>query len=264
VSTDEAGETSGDRELGIDPKTGAAIWLKTGRFGPYVEQAGGEAASDKPKRASLPKDWPPAGVDLDKALRLLSLPREVGAHPEDGGMILAGIGRYGPYIQHNGAYANLAGTDEVFEVGLNRAVVALAEKKAGGGRGARTGAAAALKDLGAHPETGKPVRILAGRYGPYIKHEDTNANVPKGADPLSLTLEDAVALITARDAAPGSKKKPVKRASTKPAAKAKAASSPVPAAKTKAAKPNTPKPSTPKPKIAKAKAAKPAARKTAS
>jgi DNA topoisomerase-1 len=245
-------ETPGDRELGIDPTTGAAIWLKNGRFGPYVEQVG-----DKPKRASLPKDWPPAGIDLDKAIRLLTLPREVGDHPEDGGMILAGIGRYGPYIQHAGVYANLANADEVFEVGLNRAVVVLAEKKAGGGRGGRNGAAAAaLKDLGVHPVSGKPVQVLSGRYGPYIKHESTNANVPKGADPMDLTLEDALTLIAAREAAPGGKKKPVRRAPAKSAAKAAVKAS------AKTAKPKTAAKPKPKPK-APAKA-KPAARKTAS
>jgi DNA topoisomerase-1 len=234
-SSAEENEPSGDRELGIDPATGAVIWLKNGRFGPYVEQTG-----DTPKRASLPKDWPAAGIDLDKALRLLSLPREVGIHPEAGGMILAGIGRYGPYVQHNGAYANLAGADEVFEVGLNRAVMALAEKKAGSGRGARGAGATALRELGDHPATGKPVKVLAGRYGPYIRHEDTNANVPKGADPLGLTLEEAVVLLAAREAQGGAKK-PAKRAGAAPA-------------KTKAAKP----------KSAAAKAKAPAPRKKAS
>jgi DNA topoisomerase-1 len=224
-------ETPGDRDLGIDPKTGASVWLKNGRFGPYVELTG-----DTPKRASLPKDWPPAGIDIDKALRLLSLPREVGPHPELGGMILAGIGRYGPYIQHNGAYANLAGVEEVFEVGLNRAVVVLAEKAAGGGRGARGGAAAALKDLGEHPTSGKPVRILAGRYGPYIKHEATNANVPKGVDPQLLTLEEAVALIAAREAQPGVKKKGARRAAPAKAAAAGTKGAKAPA-KTKASAP---------------------------
>ena len=228
-------EATGDRELGVDPATGAVIWLKNGRFGPYVEQAG-----DKPKRASLPKDWPPAGIDLDKALRLLSLPRQVGVHPEDGGAILAGIGRYGPYVQHNGAYANLANTQEVFEVGLNRAVVVLAEKKAGG----RTGASAALKELGAHPATGKPVRILSGRYGPYVKHDAVNANVPKGADPLNLTMEEAVSLLAAREGQGGGKKtaKRVGTAKTsasppkvkKPTAKAKAPAAKVRTAKAKA------------------------------
>src|SRR5665213_1048488 len=112
ASSGEEESQAGDRELGTDPVTGAVVWLKTGRFGPYVEEAGAT-----PKRASLPKDWPVAAIDLDKAIRLLRLPREVGVHPEDGAMILAGIGRYGPYVQHNGTYANLSSADEVFDVG---------------------------------------------------------------------------------------------------------------------------------------------------
>jgi DNA topoisomerase-1 len=202
------------------------VWLKTGRFGPYVE-----AAAETPRRASLPKDWPPAAMDIDKALRLLSLPREVGAHPEDGTMILAGIGRYGPYVQHSGTYANLSNADEVFEVGLNRAVAVLAEKRAGGGRGARGGETAALHELGVHPVTGKPVKVLAGRYGPYIKHADTNANVPKGANPADLTLEQALGLLAAREAQGGGGKSkrgargkaPAKTAKTPPAKAKKAA-----------------------------------------
>jgi len=230
-SAEDGAAESGDRELGVDPATGNAIWLKAGRFGPYVE----EIAGDKPKRASLPKDWPPAGMDIDKALRLLRLPRDVGAHPEDGGMIVAGIGRYGPYVQHNGTYANLSSVDEVFEVGLNRAVAVLAEKRSGGGRGGRGASTAALKELGAHPATGKPVRVLAGRYGPYVKHEATNANVPKGADPAALTLEEAVALLAAREGAPSKSKRPAARKPT--AAKktpAKKAAAKKPAAKKKA------------------------------
>jgi DNA topoisomerase-1 len=203
--SEDGGET-GDRQLGTDPKTGAAVWLKNGRFGPYVEMGDGKEA----KRSSLPKDWPAASMDIDKALRLLSLPREVGTHPEDGQMILAGIGRYGPYVQHSGTYANLSGVDEVFEVGLNRAVDVLAEKRAGGGRGARGAAAGALKELGAHPEDGQPVKVMAGRFGPYVKHGSTNANVPKGADPQSVTLEQAVELLAAR-AAKGPGKKPARK-----------------------------------------------------
>ena len=204
---DEANGENGDRELGVDPKTGETVWLKNGRFGPYVEAVGAE----KPRRASLPKLWPPAAMDIDKALRLLNLPREVGPHPEDGQMIVAGIGRYGPYVQHNGTYANLESADEVFDVGLNRAVAALAEKKNGakGGRGDAT----ALKDLGAHPADGAPVKVLSGRYGPYIKHGSTNANVPKGKDPQAVTLEEAVELLAAR-AAKGPGKKPVRRKKT--------------------------------------------------
>src|SRR6202012_1446802 len=121
IAVPEGGEDkaeSGDRELGADPETGQTVWLKVGRFGPYVEMANGE----KPKRASLPKGWPPPSVDLEKALRLLRLPRAVGAHPDDGKPILAGIGRYGPYVQHDGTYANIESADEVFDIGLNRAV----------------------------------------------------------------------------------------------------------------------------------------------
>ena len=232
----EGGETLGDRELGIDPATGQSVWLKTGRFGPYVE-----AAAETPRRASLPKDWPPAAMDIDKALRLLSLPREVGAHPEDGAMILAGIGRYGPYVQHSGTYANLSNADEVFEVGLNRAVAVLAEKRAGGGRGAGGGETAALQELGAHPVTGKPVKILAGRYGPYIKHADTNANVPKGSNPADLTLEQALVLLAAREAQGGAGgkskrgargKSPAKAVKAPPAKAKKAAPRKAPARKT--------------------------------
>jgi DNA topoisomerase-1 len=204
---DEANGENGDRELGVDPKTGETVWLKNGRFGPYVEAVGAE----KPRRASLPKLWPPAAMDIDKALRLLNLPREVGPHPEDGQMIVAGIGRYGPYVQHNGTYANLESADEVFDVGLNRAVAALAEKKNGAKAG--RGEATALKDLGAHPADGAPVKVLSGRYGPYIKHGSTNANVPKGKDPQAVTLEEAVELLAAR-AAKGPGKKPARRKKT--------------------------------------------------
>ena len=184
-----------------------------------------EESAQTPKRASLPKDWPPASLDLDKALRLLRLPREVGKHPEDGAVILAGIGRYGPYVQHSGTYANLASADEVFDLGLNRAVAVLAEKRSGAGRGARGATAEALKELGAHPVSGKPVRILSGRYGPYIKHETINANVPRGVDPAAVTLEDAIALLDARSgisakAKVGGRKAPKASGAKAPARKA--------------------------------------------
>ena len=224
----EEGEAAGgDRELGVDPSTGEQVWLKDGRFGPYVQLGEG----DKPKRSSLPKGWTPASIDLDQALRLLSLPREVGLSPDDGKPILAGLGRYGPYVQHDKTYASLANIEEVFEVGLNRAVTLIAEKRAGGPR-ARGGAAAALKELGEHPETGKPVRILSGRFGPYIKHEDVNANVPRGKDPQAVTIEEAVALLAER-AAKGGGKKPARKAAPKAASKA-APKSAKPAAANKA------------------------------
>jgi DNA topoisomerase-1 len=199
----EAGAEGGDRNLGVDPESGETVWLKAGRFGPYVQLGEGE----KPKRSSLPKGWSPEAMDLEKALRLLRLPREVGVHPEDGQPILAGIGRYGPFVQHNGTYANLSSADEVFDVGVNRAVTLIAEKRSGS-RGSRA-EATVLKDLGAHPGDGQPIRVLSGRYGPYVKHGATNATLPKGADPLALSLEDAVKLITER-AAKGPGKRPAR------------------------------------------------------
>ncbi len=231
VAEDGDEAAAGDRELGVDPVTGETVFLKSGRFGPYVQLGEGE----KPKRASLPKGWSAPDMDLEKGLRLLRLPREVGKHPEDGKPILAGIGRFGPFVQHDGTYANLPSVDEVFEVGVNRAVDLIATKRAG----RRGGEAAALKDLGAHPVDGQPIRVLSGRYGPYIKHGSTNANVPRGADPLSVTLEQAVALIAEREAKGGGKKKPAKAAKAKAEPKAKAAKKP--AAKKTAAKKTAPK-----------------------
>ncbi len=223
----EAAEGGGDRELGKDPNTGRAVWLKIGRFGPYVElPADAEDKKAKPRRSSLPKGWTPASTDLEQALRLLSLPREVGASPDDGAPILAGLGRYGPYVQHGGTYASLDSIEEAFEVGLNRAVTLIAEKRAGRGReGGRPGPAA-LKALGAHPTTGEAVRVLSGRYGPYVSAGKLNANVPKGSDPAALTMEDAVKLLEARAGkAPsgGRSAKPKPAAAKKAPAKATAA-----------------------------------------
>ncbi|MEM6383593.1 MAG: type I DNA topoisomerase [Pseudomonadota bacterium] len=210
--------------LGEDTETGEQITLRDGRFGPYVQL--GEA--QKPKRASLPKGWSKASMDLEKALRLLSLPRLVGAHPETQKDIMAGIGRYGPFVLHDGMYANLDSVDEVFEVGLNRAVAALAEKAAGGGRGARRGAPAALKTLGDHPDGG-PVTVHEGRYGPYVKHGKINATIPKDTKPEDVSLEQALELIAARASKAGGKKTaskkkaPAKKAASKKAAPKKAA-----------------------------------------
>ena len=214
-SDEDAAQDNGDRELGIDPESGLTVFLKSGRFGPYVQLGEGE----KPKRSSLPKGWSAPDMDLEKGLRLLNLPRDVGLHPEDNLMITAGIGRFGPFVLHNGTYANLPSVDEVFEVGLNRAVAVLAEKRAGG-RGGR-GESAALKDLGAHPVDGAPIKILSGRYGPYIKHGSTNANIPKGSDPKEITLEEAVQLIADRVAKGGGKKPAKAKAAAKPKAEAK-------------------------------------------
>ncbi|NQE63110.1 type I DNA topoisomerase [Caulobacter sp. RHG1] len=250
VSEGDGDAESADKELGLNPATGLAVWLKNGRFGPYVEELVAADSGEKPKRSSLPKGWIASAMDLEKALRLLSLPREVGKHPDDGKVITAGLGRFGPFVLHDGTYANLENADEVFDVGLNRAVAVLADKRAGGGRPQR-GAAAALAELGNHPEDGKPVRVLSGRFGPYIKHGDTNANVPKGKDPASITMEEAVALIAER-AAKGGGKKPAKKAAApkKAPAKAKAADGEAPAKKTAAKKPAAKKPAAKKAKVA--------------
>jgi DNA topoisomerase-1 len=228
-------EDGGDRDLGVDPVTGAPVALKIGRFGPYVETT--VAGEEKPKRSSLPKGWSPATLALERALRLLALPREVGIHPEDGKPITAGLGRYGPFVLHAGTYANVADIDEVFDIGLNRAVVLLAEKRAGkfAGRGAAT---APLKDLGAHPETGDPVHVMAGRFGPYVKSGKVNATLPKGTAPEDMTMEIALPLLAARAAAAPAKgkKAPAKKAAAPKAAARKSAAKKKPAAKKAAAK----------------------------
>ncbi len=179
------------------------IRLMKGRFGPYVQRGAVTEENPKPPRASLPKGWEPAELDLDKALLLLSLPREIGPHPEDGEMIEAGIGRYGPYVKHGRLYANLPDVDEVFTVGMNRAVEELAKKAASRGRGRAP--ATPLKELGEHPESGGPINVMDGRYGPYVKWEKINATLPKDTKPDDVTLDMAMALI-AEKAAKGGKK----------------------------------------------------------
>ena len=185
------GETA-DRPLGKDPYTSEEIVLKSGRFGPYVQRGDGKEA----KRASLPKGWKVEDLDHEKALALLSLPRDVGQHPETGKMISAGIGRYGPFVLHDGTYANLESVEDVFSIGLNRAVTVLAEKKSKFADRGRT-AAAALKELGEHPDGG-PITVRDGRYGPYVNWGKVNATLPKGKEPASVTVEEALELIAAR------------------------------------------------------------------
>jgi DNA topoisomerase-1 len=170
---------------------GNGIELKSGRFGPYLERDG--------KRASLPKDVPQDGLTLEMAERLLSLPREIGAHPETGLPIVASIGRYGPYLMHDGKYARLTSTTEVFDTGMNAAVVKLAEAAAGSGK-ARGGSREPIAVLGAHPVSGKELKVMEGRYGPYVSDGETHATLPKSADPKAITLDEASALIDARAA----------------------------------------------------------------
>ena len=223
---------TGPRELGLFPGTEEKVTLRSGRFGPYV-QLGEEA---KPKRSGLPKGTDPSSVDLALAVKLLSLPREVGAHPEDGKMITANFGRFGPYIAHDGKYASLESPEDVFEIGLNHAVTVLAEKKAKGGgrRGPQ-----ALKELGNDSE-GHPIKVMKGRYGPYVTDGSTNATIPNGDEPENVTLEQALALIAERVAKAGPGKKKKAPAKAKKAAKAEA-KAPEKASKEKTAKKAVPK-----------------------
>ncbi|WP_310619510.1 type I DNA topoisomerase [Flexibacterium corallicola] len=214
-----AAVSDGPQVLGVDPETGLEVSMRTGRFGPYV-QLGEEA---KPKRSSLPRGWQASELTFEKALQLLSLPREVGLHPEDQKPISAGLGRYGPFVLHDGTYANLENPEEVFSVGINRAVSLLAEKRAKGG--GRRAAAKPLKELGDHPDGGA-IGVYAGRYGPYVKWEKVNATLPKGNEPETVTLEQAIELVNAKAASKGGKKKaaPKKATAKKSSAKAKSAS----------------------------------------
>ncbi len=250
--TGDATAAGGDRELGFDPETGLPVLVKSGRFGPYLQLGEGEG-DEKPKRSSIPKGIDAATIDFEKAMQLLSLPREVGIHPETGTPITAGLGRYGPFILHDGTYANVDSIEDVFTIGVNRAVTLLAEKRAGKG-GSRFGRAAVktvLKDLGEHPGGGGKIQVLDGKYGPYVSWNKVNATVPKGSNPATLTIDDAVRLLQERIAKGGGKKTAKKAAAPK-------------AAKTNAAKDadGEAKPAKAKAKP-KATASKPAAKKAA-
>ena len=213
-----ADDTATDRVLGDDPETGLPVSVRKGPYGWYCQlgEATGEGkAKTKPKRAGLPKGMDPTAVELEQALSLLSLPRTVGLHPESGLPILAGIGRFGPYIVHDGKYVNLR-DDSVLEIGINRAVdlLATANSRARKAEG---------KDLGAHPADQQPVKLLSGRYGPYVEHGGVRANLPRDTDPETVTLEQAtewLAAKAAKDAAAG-KKPAAKKAPAKKAAAAK-------------------------------------------
>ena len=224
-----AGEGADGDERVLGEDAGDEIWLKSGRFGPYVQRGEPTPENKKPPRASLPKGWQKDEMDLEKALTLLSLPRQIGEHPE-GGMITSNFGRFGPYVMHQlpddakPTYANLKDPNDVFELGMNRAVELLAEKRANPGRG-RSAAAKPLKELGEHPESGGAINVMEGRYGPYVKWEKVNATIPKDVEAADVTIEQAVEWI-AEKAAKGGKKKAApkkKAAAKKPAAKKPAA-----------------------------------------
>jgi DNA topoisomerase-1 len=198
---------AGPEALGADPETGDSIYLKDGPFGPYVQLGEGDGDT-KPKRVSVPKGMEPGDVDLPTAQALLALPRDLGPHPDDDKPVKAGIGRYGPYVVHEGVFASLRKDDDVLDVELDRALQLLAEKAArkGSGKGGRR-EPTVLKELGKHPETGEQINVLDGRYGPYVRHGGLNASLPKDMSPDDATLEIALQLLAERAARGG----PVKR-----------------------------------------------------
>ena len=223
------------RLLGEDPKTGLPVTVRKGPFGIYLQlgEASKEKDAEKPKRCSLPKDISPLEIGLETALALLALPREVGPHPETGEPILAGIGRYGPYVKHKSAYKTLADDDDVLTIGLNRAVVLIAEAPA-------RRQSSALKTLGEHPDDKKPVTLHKGRYGPYAKHGRINATLPETLTVEDITLEQAVTLLAAqaekKGKKPAAKKTAAKKTGTKKTAAKKTAAKKKTGAKKTAAK----------------------------
>ncbi|SCW96191.1 type I DNA topoisomerase [Ancylobacter rudongensis] len=245
---ENGGEASGTRVLGTDPASGLEVTIRAGRFGTYL-QLGEAKDGEKPKRSSLPKGLAPADVDLETALSLLSLPREIGLHPETGEPILAGIGRFGPYVQTGKTYANIEPGDDILAIGLNRAVALIADKqsKGPGRRGAVGG-----RELGEHPTLGGPITVRPGRFGAYVNHGKVNATLPKSIEQDAVTLEQAVELITAK--AGTMPVKPARRAPAKAAADGETA-----VKKTAAKKPAAKKATAKKPA-----AKKPAAKKVAS
>src|SRR6201746_348456 len=246
------GKASADRVLGKDPETDLDVTVKAGRFGPYIQlgEQKDYAEGEKPRPAGIPKNMSPSDIELDRALKLLSLPREIGRHPESGEPITAGIGRFGPFVRHEKTYASLEAGDEVFDIGLNRAVTLIAEKIAKGPSGRRFGADPG-KPLGEHPSLGA-VAVKSGRYGAYVTAGGVNATIPSDKTQDTITLAEAIALIDERVAKGGGKPKrgakkaakPAKRAgdATKPAKKAvakKAAAKPKSDAASKARAPVT-------------------------
>ena len=242
VTGDEGAAGFADGQVLGHDDAGLSITLRNGRFGPYVQRGEATEESPKPPRASLPKGWAPDGLTRDRALMLLNLPRQIGPHPDDGVMVEAAIGRFGPYVKHGTVYANIADVDEVFTIGMNRAVEVIAQKAT---RGRGTAAAQPLRELGVHPDGGL-VQVMPGKYGPYVKWAKVNATLPKELSPETVTLDEALGLI-AEKAGKGAKTKAPRKAAAKPAAKVAVAKTPA-----------TKKPATKKPAVKKAapKAAK--------
>jgi DNA topoisomerase-1 len=193
----------GPNQIGVHPHTGEPIYLLSGRYGPYVQLGDGENG-DKPRRAALLKGMTPELVTLETALALLSLPRKLGAHPETGKPVIAGVGRFGPYVQHGSEFRSLDATDDVLSIGLERALELLSQPK--GARRARK-PSELLRTLGKHPQDGEPVLVMSGPYGPYLKHGGINAKLPPDTTTQTVTLEQAVAQLAAHGKPVGAHKK---------------------------------------------------------
>lgn len=245
---EDAGEAR--KELGEHPDTKQTILLLRGPYGPYVQLGEQEeGVKTKPKRVSWPKELPLESADLPSALKLLSLPREVGIHPESGKKVIVNIGRFGPYIGHDGKFKSIPRTDSIFDIGLERAVELLAQ--------AKTGGATVLRALGEHPDDQAPIEVCSGRYGPYVRHGKINATLPKDVTPEAVTLQEALELIAARAAKGGTgKAKTTKKTATKKAPVKKTTK-----AATTSAKKTASKAATTKKTAAKSSAKKPAAKK---
>jgi DNA topoisomerase-1 len=249
---DEEDTGEARKELGMHPETNQAVLLLRGPYGPYVQLGEQEeGVKTKPKRVSWPKDLPLEQADLAAALKLLSLPREVGTHPESGKKVIVNIGRFGPYIGHDGKFKSIPRTDSIFDIGLERAVELLAQ--------AKTGGATVLRALGEHPDDKAPIEVCSGRYGPYVRHGKINATLPKDVTPEAVTLEEALELIAARAAKAGpSKAKATKKPTTKKVTAKKSTKAATSSGKTTAAKAGTTKKAS-----AKSTAKKPAVKKVA-
>ena len=236
--TRKLGEQAGDggtdqpkeRSLGVDPETHEEVWLRIGRFGPYIQRGSG----DELKRVSVPANIRPEDVGLEIALKLLALPREIGVDA-DGEAVTAGINRFGPFVQRGRTYARLDADDDVLTIGMNRALTLLEEK---GGRGGRRGGgtATAGKTLGEHPEDGHPIELRDGRFGPYLKWNKLNASLPKGTDPEALAFDEAIAILAQKAAKTGTKPAKGKAKPTGTSKSANTGSTKASGAKPKAAK----------------------------
>jgi DNA topoisomerase-1 len=225
LSVGPDGNGGGMRKLGEDPETKQDVTVRSGRFGSYLQL--GEATKDeagkavKPKRASLPKGVSPDDIELERALKLLALPHVIGKHPDDGEDIIAGVGRFGPYVKHGKTYANIGADEDILSIGLNRAVTLIEEKKANPGKGRR--GADPGRQLGEHPQKGGIIVAKNGRYGPYVSHDGVNANLPGDKTPETITLDEAMALVDARAERTGGgstarRKRPARKAPAKTAA----------------------------------------------